>query len=29
LVLRVAGPDQNELRVFHTDDFKPPPDAPW
>lgn len=29
LVLRVAGPDQDELRVFHADDFKPPADAPW
>jgi hypothetical protein len=29
LVLRVAGPEQQELRVFHADDFKPPPDAPW
>lgn len=29
LVLRVAGPEQNELRVFHADDFKPPADAPW
>jgi len=28
LVLRVAGPKDDELRVFHTDDFKPPPDAP-
>ena len=28
LVLRVAGPKEKELRVFHTDDFKPPPDAP-
>ena len=29
LVLRVAGPGDDELRVFHTDDFKPPVDAPW
>jgi len=29
LVLRVAGPKDDELRVFHTDDFKPPADAPW
>jgi hypothetical protein len=29
LVLRVAGPRDDELRVFHTDDFKPPADAPW
>ena len=29
LVLRVAGPGDDELRVFHADDFKPPPDAPW
>ena len=28
LVLRVAGPKEKQLRVFHTDDFKPPPDAP-
>jgi hypothetical protein len=28
LVLRVAGPKDEELRVFHTDDFKPPADAP-
>ena len=24
LVLRVAGPQDHELRVFHTDEFKPP-----
>jgi len=29
LVLRVAGPGDDELRVFHADDFKPPADAPW
>ena len=29
LVLSVAGPTDNELRIFHTDDFKPPADAPW
>jgi hypothetical protein len=29
LVLRVAGPGSHELRVFDTDDFKPPADAPW
>jgi hypothetical protein len=29
LVLRVAGPGEDELRVFHADDFKPPVDAPW
>jgi hypothetical protein len=29
LVLRVAGPGEEELRVFHADDFKPPADAPW
>ena len=29
LVLRVAGPRDNELRVFHTDDFKPPANAAW
>ena len=28
LVLRVAGPGEHELRVFHTDDFKPPADIP-
>ena len=27
LVLRVAGPEDHELRVFHTDDFKPPANA--
>jgi hypothetical protein len=29
LVLRVAGPRDDELRVFHADDFKPPADAAW
>jgi hypothetical protein len=29
LVLRVAGPGADELRVFHADDFKPPADASW
>jgi len=29
LVLRVAGPRDAELRVFHTDDFKPPAGATW
>jgi hypothetical protein len=29
LVLRVAMPGSNELRVFHTGDFKPPADATW
>jgi hypothetical protein len=28
LVLRVAGPHDGELHVFHTDEFKPPA-APW
>jgi hypothetical protein len=28
LVLRVAGPADEELHVFHTDEFKPPADAP-
>ena len=28
LVLSVAGPNDDEFRVFHTDEFKPPPDAP-
>jgi hypothetical protein len=28
LVLRVAGPKEKQLRVFHADDFKPPADAP-
>jgi hypothetical protein len=27
LVLRVAGPEDHELRVFHADDFKPPINA--
>jgi hypothetical protein len=27
LVLRVARPGEQELRVFHTDDFKPPSDS--
>lgn len=27
LVLRVAGPQDQELHVFHTDEFKPPADA--
>ncbi|HTS25469.1 MAG TPA: PA14 domain-containing protein [Bryobacteraceae bacterium] len=27
LVLQVAGPGAGELRVFHTGDFKPPPDT--
>jgi hypothetical protein len=26
LTLKVAGPGQNQLRVFSTDEFKPPPD---
>jgi hypothetical protein len=25
LVLKVAGPDDEELRVFSTDEFRPPP----
>jgi hypothetical protein len=29
LVLQVAGPGDDEFRVFHTDDFKPPSDAAW
>jgi hypothetical protein len=29
LVLRVAGPRDDELRVFHADDFKPPADGLW
>ena len=29
LVLQVAGPKDDELRVFHADDFKPPADATW
>ena len=29
LVLQVAGPDDGELRVFHTGDFKPPAAAGW
>jgi hypothetical protein len=29
LVLRVAGPRDRELHLFHADDFKPPADAPW
>ena len=29
LVLRVAGPEDDELRILRTDDFKPPADAPW
>jgi hypothetical protein len=29
LVLRVAGPRDDELHVFHTDDFKPPADEAW
>jgi hypothetical protein len=29
LVLRVAGPKDDELRVFHADDFKPPVDGLW
>jgi hypothetical protein len=28
LVLRVAGPGE-KLRIFSTDEFKPPPDAQW
>jgi hypothetical protein len=29
LVLRVAGPGSDDLRIFHTEDFKPPADARW
>jgi hypothetical protein len=29
LVLRVAGPGDEEFRVFHADDFKPPANAAW
>lgn len=29
LVLRVAGPGDEELRVFHADNFKPSADAAW
>ena len=29
LVLQVAGPSDDELHVFHTDEFKPPADVPW
>jgi hypothetical protein len=29
LVLRVAGPNDADFRIFHTDDFKPPADASW
>jgi len=29
LVLEVQGPADEEFRVFHTDDFRPPADATW
>jgi hypothetical protein len=29
LVLRVAGPGDDELRVFHADEFMPPGDGAW
>ena len=29
LVLQVAGPGDEEMRVFHTDEFKPPAEARW
>jgi hypothetical protein len=29
LVLRVAGPKDDDLRVFHTDEFKPPAEGDW
>src|SRR5262245_9237086 len=29
LVLRVAGPGEDEPRIFHADNFKPPADADW